>query len=153
MARFKRIMVAVDFSPYSLEAVRYGADLARDLKVDLVLVNVLNQRDVEAVERVLIGQSEFSVDHYVERQREERTRALHGLLAEAGSADLPVKAVIAVGVPYAALLDQIAAEKVDLLVISTKGRSNLMDSMVGSCAQKMYRRCPVPMLSLRPRAA
>lgn len=150
MADFRRIMVAVDFSPYSLGAVRCGADLARPLHADLLLVNVLNQRDVEAVERVLIGQSEFSVTHYVERQREERTRLLHDLLVEAGAGDLPVKAVVAVGVPYLALLEQIAAEKADLLVMSTKGRSNLMDTVVGSCARKMHRRCPVPLLSLRP---
>jgi nucleotide-binding universal stress UspA family protein len=48
------------------------------------------------------------------------------------------------------LLEQIDEKHADLLIMSTKGRSNLADTVIGSCAQKMYRRCPVPLLSLRP---
>ena len=150
MTLYNRIMVAVDFSTYSLNAVNHGASLARRLNADLILINVLNQRDVEAVERVLVGHLEFRVEHYILQQREERARRLREMLSEIGAADLPVKIVVEVGVPYLVLLDQIDAEKADLLIMSTKGRSNLVDTVIGSCAQKMYRRCPVPLLSLRP---
>ncbi len=150
MALYSRIMVAVDFSSYSQNAVAHGVALARTTGASLILVNVINQRDVSAIERVLAGQTDFSVDDYLDRQREERSRNLRNLVAEAGGGDLPIKAIVAVGVPYLVLLEQITAEEADLLIMSTKGRSNLMDAVIGSCAQKMYRRCPVPLLSLRP---
>jgi nucleotide-binding universal stress UspA family protein len=150
MTLYNRIMVAVDFSTYSKNAVAQGVELARRLEATLILVNVINRRDVSAVERVLVGQIEFSVDDYLTRQREERERNLRALVDAAGGADLPLKVIVTVGVPYLALLEEIAAERAELLVMSTKGRSNMVDSIIGSCAQKMYRRCPVPLLSLRP---
>ncbi len=150
MALYQRIMVAVDFSSYSQAAVNHGVALARPLGASLTLVNVINQRDVNTIERVLYGQSDFSLVDYIEQQTEERTRSLQGLLAEAGGADLPVETVVVVGVPYLGLLEQIVEKRADLLIMSTKGRGNLADTVIGSCAQKMYQRCPVPLLSLRP---
>jgi nucleotide-binding universal stress UspA family protein len=150
--------VAVDFSSYSQAAVNHGVALARPLGATLMLINVINQRDVNTIERVWYGQNDFSVvDYndfsvvdYIEQQTEERTRGMQALLDEAGGKDLPVETIVVVGIPYLALLEQIDEKHADLLIMSTKGRSNLADTVIGSCAQKMYRRCPVPLLSLRP---
>jgi len=150
MVLYNRIMVAVDFSAFSKNAVIQGVELSRKMGATLILVNVINQRDVSAIERVLAVQSDFSIDDYLAQQREERTGRLRDLVAEAGGQDLPIKLAVVVGVPYLALLEQIDEESADLLIMSTKGRSNLVDTVIGSCAQKMYRRCPVPFLSLRP---
>jgi nucleotide-binding universal stress UspA family protein len=57
---------------------------------------------------------------------------------------------VRVGIPYHELLAAIAQDRPDLLVMGTKGRSNLADTILGSCAQKMFRRCPIPLLSMRP---
>ena len=50
MERLNKILVAIDFSDYSAEIFDYGYDLAEAMQAGLVLVNVLNQRDVVAVE-------------------------------------------------------------------------------------------------------
>ncbi len=42
MKRIKKIMVACDFSEYSKEALKYAAELAVDLKADLIVTNVIN---------------------------------------------------------------------------------------------------------------
>ena len=49
MERIRRIMVAYDFSEYSKEALKYAVELAEVLTSDLIVVNVIDQRDVDAI--------------------------------------------------------------------------------------------------------
>ena len=46
MKKFKKIMVAVDFSEYSEDTMKYAVALADSLKAKLIVANVLNQRDI-----------------------------------------------------------------------------------------------------------
>ncbi len=149
MKSIAKIMVAVDFSDYSLPAVKYGAGLARDLKAELLLVNIINQRDVDIMRKVAEQAPAFSFENYLEETRQDRVDRFDQLIETAGCADMPVKTSIRIGAPYQALLACIGAKKPDLLVIAIKGRSNLVDTIVGSCAQKMFRRSPIPVLSIR----
>ena len=149
MKPITKIMVAVDFSDYSLPALKYGAGLARDLKAELLLVNVINQRDIDMMRKVAEQAPAFSFENYLEETRQDRQDRFDQLIEAAGCEDMPVKTSIRIGVPYQELLTYIGAKKPDLMVMATKGRSNLVDTIVGSCAQKMFRRSPIPLMSIR----
>jgi nucleotide-binding universal stress UspA family protein len=149
MKPIHKIMVAVDFSKYSLPAVRYAAGLARDLKAELLLVNVINQRDVDMTKKVAEQVPAFSFENYLEETRKDREDRFQQLINEAACEDLPIKTSIRIGVPYEELLLVIESKKPDLLVMATQGRSNLVNTIIGSCAQKMFRRCPIPLTTIR----
>ena len=146
----KKIMIAVDFSDYTEPSVRYGISLAKDLKAALLLVNVVNSRELMAVEKYLALQEPNLYQKYIDDTFASRHNSLQSLLDVAAAQGVDGEKQVKTGVPYQELLDTIEKEKPDMLIIGTKGRSNLTDTIIGSCAQKMYRRCPIPLISLRP---
>lgn len=151
MKAVNKILVAVDFSDYSLPAVKYGVQLAQDVGAALLLVNVYNQRDVDILKKIEGGYADFSFQKYFDENMQDRNRLLEGLAEDSGCRRLGINAELVVrhGVPHEELLEEIKIKKPDLLVMAVKGRSNLVDTIIGSCAHKMFRLSPIPVLSIR----
>jgi nucleotide-binding universal stress UspA family protein len=157
MKKFSKIMAGCDFSEYSKETLEYAAGLAEKCQAELIVVNIINQRDVDTLlkiaDKTLHRSVEKSVEKlaedYVERETEDRTGQMEQLIEELGCAHLSIKKVVRVGVPFQELTKTIEDEQVDLLVIGPKGRGNLAGILFGSNAEKLLRHCPVPLLSVR----
>lgn len=151
MRTIKKIMVAVDFSDYSRPMARYAVTLATQTGADLHLVNVFSRRDIMAMERVAAVAPEFNMPEHLEACLADRRKNFDELMDATGFAAFTgrVETTVRMGVPYQEILAAIAESNADILVMAAKGRSNLADAIVGSCAQKMFRRCPVPLLLIR----
>ncbi|MBW1779526.1 MAG: universal stress protein [Deltaproteobacteria bacterium] len=151
MNTIKRILVAIDLSEYSAETITYAADLAAGLKAELILVNVINKRDVEAIERIEDITTGISVQKYVEMQKEERSLLMKELWDPAAYSGLTVRTLFRIGIPFVELVKAARGEGADLVVMGAKGRTDLTGVLFGTTAEKMFRRCPVPLLSVRHR--
>jgi universal stress protein A len=82
-------------------------------------------------------------------ERQARLDLAH-LLPKADSAKVEVMCLIAVGTPYYKIVEVAEAEKVDLVVMATHGRTGLGHLLLGSVAEKVVRTAPCPVLTIRP---
>lgn len=149
MKKVNKILVACDLSNYSIQAVEYAADMAESVNAELVIVNVINQRDLEMVEKVSQHTDKITVSNYIRETRENRSEEIAKVLAASNRDPASYRTVFRTGVPFREILAAIEEEKADLLVMGTKGRTDLEDVLFGTTAQKMFRRCPIPLLSIR----
>lgn len=153
MGEFKRILVAIAFSPHAQGLLNYAATVSENIGADeLVAVSIINTRDVDAVSTITALGYDVDGDNYVKSIKSERRDHFDGLIKQIGFPAERVRLVIQVGDPVDELLKISLKEQVDLIVMGTKGRTNLEYALVGSVAEKIFRRSPVPILSYRSKA-
>lgn len=150
MNEFKKMMVPLAFSPYSKGIVQYAVDLAKKLDVKKILfINVIDQRDVDAVERITSLGYEVDGDHYVEEIEKERVEKLEEMLDKADFPNDRMKLIITVGKPAEKLLKYAVKENMDMIVMGVKAKSDIIHAFTGSVAEKLFRRSPVTIVSYR----
>lgn len=144
----QKIAVPVDFSPFSKAAVSYAAILAKFFNASMDLINVIDQRGLDRFRRFGSGAGAFDWESFEKERSSESMKQLKSLATELEKQGLQIETHVLVDVPFRGILKFISHSKSDLLVMVTKGRSNVKDVLVGSCAEKLFRRSPVPVLSI-----
>ena len=153
MKGINKVLTCVDFSEFSRETIEAALALTRGQNTEILLFNVINSRDVEAVRTVSPHlPEEFNVENYIKRVKAERQHMIEEIIKEHFFPDkAQMNILIRVGTPYRAILEAIETENIDLVVIACKGRSNLIGTLHGSNAEKVFRHSLVPVLSVRNR--
>ncbi len=146
MRPFKKILVPVDFSPHSQEAIRYAADLAQKYEGSITLTHVY-QPIAYSVPDGLV----FFTPNQLGELLEELNKRLEQTRAEAEQAGATkVDSKMLQGVPS----DEIAALAreggFDLIVMGTHGRTGLRHALLGSVAERVVRSAPCPVLTVHP---
>jgi nucleotide-binding universal stress UspA family protein len=149
MDAMNRIMVAVGFNGYAEELINYATRIAGGLSAELIIVNIIHSRDVEAVGTIAAMGFDVDSEHYVSSIKQERQQALDEILKKNSHSIDKIRIIIKTGNPTEELLKLTLNEDIDLIIMGIKGRTELRHMLVGSVAEKVFRRSPVPILSYR----
>lgn len=152
MKPIQKILVACDLSPHAAQILDYALSVATVAGAPLTLVHVINRRDIEAIEyaahKILLVAPNEATDDYTQQFCSEREDALRALIRKAGQPTRFAKVLVKTGIPSEELLATVLSEQADLVIMGTKGRTNLQSVLIGATAEKMFRHCPVPLLSV-----
>jgi len=154
MKQTKKILAPTDLSDLSQAGVRVALEMAADRGAEVVVYNVLGYEETRLVPAL---EDWAPVDPAVIPRVEEivadRKVQLRKYLEE-NFADLlskvKVRCEVEVGLAYQRIVEKAAAEKVDLIVMSTHGRTGFLHVLIGSVTEKVVRMAACPVLSVHP---
>lgn len=138
----KRILVPVDFSDASSNAVEYAHRVGELTKADLIFVNVIEPDGPMALEAVPPVCSEE-----LKANAEENLQALVQTARSSGSRG--AKSTIRSGMPAHEIVEAAKELDVDLIVIATHGYTGWKHLCIGSTAERVVRSAPCPVFVVR----
>jgi universal stress protein A len=144
----RHLLVPVDFSEASKQALDYAVGLARTCGDKLTLLHV-----VDLPSYVTDGHTPLHLTMALrDDMQASAQRELARLLPEGSGAPVEIARRVVVGVPHQQILEAAAAERVDWIVMATHGRTGLSHLLIGSVAERVVRTASCPVLTMRPPA-
>ena len=143
---YERILIPLDGSDQSEQALDIAYPLAKAFGAELLLVGVL---DLTAGMYGVCAETLQSLD--LKDQLETLLAGtLDRALARVQAQDLSVRRFLEVGIPHEEIAGVAECEQVDLIVMTTHGRKGLSHLLLGSVTEKVLRTSPCPVLVVRP---
>jgi nucleotide-binding universal stress UspA family protein len=139
----RRILVGLDFSDTSEHALDVAVELARRNGASLMLLHVYQVPGYAFPETVVPAPPEMLDQLIADNERE-----LARLAGRARAAGVPVTWDQVAGAPSTEIVER-ARRGCDLVVVGTHGRTGIRHALLGSVAERVVRRCPVPVLTVR----
>lgn len=141
-AAIRRLLVPVDFSDHSLEALEYAASVATQFHAALTLVHVMEPAAYGLDFTLALG-----TDGPTSKARlEARLAELTAPLVAQG---LAVDHLVRGGTPADSILGWTSHQPYDLIIMGTHGRRGLSHLAAGSVAEAVLRRAPCPVLTVK----
>ena len=140
----KKILVPIDFSDYSKNSLKYSAGIAGVFNAGLILLYVVEPVIYPpdfSMGQIAIPTVDMEMD---KRAKEELTR-----LASEIPSGIKVSTLVKTGKPFLEIVATAAEEDVDMIIISSHGHSGVEHILFGSTAEKVVRKAPCPVLTLR----
>lgn len=138
---YKKILVANDGSKGALAAFAAAVDLARRLEAELHMISVEElPRFATTIDETIEEKKE--ADHLYSRVIEKAHR-------QAKAQQVRVKAHVVAGHPVPAILDFVAREGCDLLMVGYMGHSALYNRLIGSTTDRLVEPAPCAVLVVK----
>lgn len=142
MLKATDILVPVDFSPTSLNAMRVAVGLAEP-EGDITLLHVIDKDFVEEAVAAGMGSS----DDITARLREQAESNFAAALETVPAGEVNVERMIVVGSPFVEILKITRDLDLPMIVMGMRGRSTSTEELLfGSTAEKVLRGARVPVL-------
>jgi len=139
--QFKNVLFLSDFSPAANAAIPYATEVAKRFGAKLFALHMRTPVINPMTQPASWATLEKAAEAEAKVQRNTLRESFPGLQPEV---------LIEEGDFYSILLDVVAKDKIDLIVLGTRGRSGVAKFLLGSVAEEIFRQAPCPVLSVGP---
>jgi nucleotide-binding universal stress UspA family protein len=145
MPLVNKILVPVDFSGHSLKALNYACELAKKFDAPIVLVHAYAIPAYTLPEGYIMA-SPSTIAEVMNKIEEAMGQTKKEALARGAKS---VESVVVEGIPFAEIIRTAREKSCDLIIMGTHGRTGLKHALLGSVAEKVVRKAPCAVLTVR----
>jgi nucleotide-binding universal stress UspA family protein len=149
MITIKNILVPTDFSDFSKYALNYAIAFAQNFKARIILIHITPERELDSIRQVSTYFEPGKLENLLKERESEDRKQLEEFIPPELKEGIKVETVHKVGIPFVEIIRTAREREVDLIVIATHGRSGLSHMLFGSVAEKVVRKAPCPVFSIR----
>lgn len=146
---YKKILVTLDGSALAEAALPHAQALAQQSGAELIVLRVVPHITDELVAVDMLPLEFTSLEVQQQKMIDEATLALKNITATLTAQNIPTQPVVVVGHTAEKIVDYAIAHAVDLIVMSTHGRTGVQRWLLGSVAGKVSAASPCPLLLVR----
>jgi len=143
----KKILVPCDFSKPAIKAFRIALDIAHRSKGSVHLLNIIEIPLVMSHPTIMPG---INFEGQLVNDLNQRANAeFKKIVTKYNTGDIKVVFEVQLGNVATAILDYISENSIDLVLMGSHGATGMQEIFVGSNAEKIVRRSPVPALIVK----
>jgi nucleotide-binding universal stress UspA family protein len=157
---FKRLLVPLDGSRFGSRALRYATEVAQRFGAEVILIRVIRPTTpviaAGAHGVASPAESEIAVQAALEADKRNAARAkryLRDKVRSIRSRHTKASYQVAIGDPAQSIMEFSKKENIDLVVMTTHGKSGLKRAIMGSIADVVIRKSGKPVLVIRPQTS
>jgi len=143
----ERILWPTDFSELSLKAGRYAYALARHFGAQLHVVHVIPP--IMTADFSVALPATLPVTAADPETIQACRKGLQRIITERLQATDDVQQEVLFGNAWSAVCEYAAAHQIELIVVSTHGRTGLTHIVIGSTAERIVQHAPCPVLTVK----
>jgi len=143
---FSRILVAVDGSPFAERALRYAIDLAKEYGSKLIILHVIMRRfyAVTPSEAGVLATATF-----VKEMQDEGKAIIDKAEEPAKAEGVNYESRLVEGVPAEEIVKISESERVQLIIIGSRGLTEVRAFLLGSVSDKVSHHCKCPIMIIK----
>lgn len=145
LIKLKNILFPTDFSDFCKFAASYAYAFALQYDASLYLIHVIEEGTLDAV---LSSFPRPAREELLEAARRRMDEFIKETLPEEGK-ELRIESIITYGKPFVEIIKEAKEREIDMIVMGTHGMSALEHALLGSTTEKVVRKAPCPVLSIR----
>ncbi len=155
---FERILVPLDGSRLSAQAVPYAVEVGKRFDAEVILVRVISPSGLAIVPQATSMESAVATDIIAQEARVKDVdnvanakRYLVNWVQSIKSQDVKASYQVTVGVPAKSIMELVDSQRISLIVMMSHGRGWFKRALMGSVADAILRGSNVPVLVVRPK--
>jgi nucleotide-binding universal stress UspA family protein len=144
---FKKILFCTDFSEDSHHAFTYALHLAKAHGSKLLILHVMHEPLYS--ERLAVYISEEKMEELRSSQKDDAHKEIKINYLQKMKGFDNYRVFLQEGEPFLKILQMVKKESVHLIVMGTHGRTGLDHVLFGSTAERVVRKSPCPVMTVR----